>query len=69
VNACLLLTVQLAGLVQTEEFDSNLVPGYIKIFMWVGMKLIGTTPDQYANFPVYVSPLLSSCLSHLQCID
>ncbi|KAJ7924206.1 hypothetical protein B0H13DRAFT_1978966 [Mycena leptocephala] len=42
------------GLVQTEEFDSNLVPGYIKIFMWVGMKLIGTTPDQYANFPVYI---------------
>jgi hypothetical protein len=23
--------------------------------MWLGIRLIGLTPDQYANFPVYVS--------------
>ncbi|KAF7341512.1 hypothetical protein MVEN_01888700 [Mycena venus] len=42
------------GLVKTEEFDLGLVPGYIKIMMWLGLKLFGTTPDQYANFPVYL---------------
>ncbi|KAJ6496409.1 hypothetical protein C8R45DRAFT_1211973 [Mycena sanguinolenta] len=42
------------GLVQTEEFNFNLVPGYIKYLMWLGLKLIGTTPDQYAAFPVYI---------------
>ncbi|KAJ6453186.1 hypothetical protein C8R45DRAFT_1112690 [Mycena sanguinolenta] len=39
---------------QTEEFNLNIFPGYIKYLMWLGLKLIGTTPDQYAAFPVYI---------------
>ncbi|KAF8175606.1 hypothetical protein K438DRAFT_1939565 [Mycena galopus ATCC 62051] len=42
------------GLVKTEEFDFSLSPGYIKVLMWLGLKLIGTTPDQYAALPVYI---------------
>ncbi|KAJ7660571.1 hypothetical protein B0H17DRAFT_1095066 [Mycena rosella] len=42
------------GLVNTEDFDYNLFPGFLKYGAWLGMKLIGTTPDQYANLPVYV---------------
>ncbi|KAJ7241334.1 hypothetical protein B0H12DRAFT_1221551 [Mycena haematopus] len=42
------------GLVKTEEFNFNFVPGYLKGLMWLGLKLIGTTPDQYAVFPVYI---------------
>ncbi|KAJ6557867.1 hypothetical protein B0H19DRAFT_1070472 [Mycena capillaripes] len=41
-------------LVKTEKFDPNFAPGYIKWFMWLGIRLIGTTPDEYANFPVYI---------------
>ncbi|KAF7364388.1 NAD(P)-binding protein [Mycena sanguinolenta] len=42
------------GLVKTEEFNFSIVPGFIKVLFWVGLKLIGTTPDQYAVFPVYI---------------
>ncbi|KAF7341196.1 NAD(P)-binding protein [Mycena venus] len=42
------------GLVKTEKFDPNFAPGYIKWFMWLGIRLIGTTPDEYANYPVYI---------------
>ncbi|KAF7352231.1 NAD(P)-binding protein [Mycena venus] len=42
------------GLVKTEEFNFSITPGYIKVIMWLGLKIIGTTPDQYANFPVYI---------------
>ncbi|KAJ7806547.1 hypothetical protein B0H14DRAFT_2821843 [Mycena olivaceomarginata] len=42
------------GLVKTEEFDLSMVPGFLKYGMWVGLKLIGTTPDGYANLPVYI---------------
>ncbi|KAJ6534154.1 hypothetical protein B0H19DRAFT_1323623 [Mycena capillaripes] len=41
----------LPGLVKSEEFDPNFAPGFIKYLMWVGIRLIGTTPDEYANFP------------------
>ncbi|KAJ7168964.1 hypothetical protein C8R46DRAFT_1350424 [Mycena filopes] len=42
------------GLVNTEHFTLDEVPGYVKYLMWLGMKLIGTTPDQYAAIPVYI---------------
>ncbi|KAJ6516662.1 hypothetical protein C8R47DRAFT_1268125 [Mycena vitilis] len=42
------------GLVKSEEFDPNFAPGFLKWAMWLGIKLIGTTPDEYANFPVYL---------------
>ncbi|KAJ7827237.1 hypothetical protein B0H14DRAFT_2367810 [Mycena olivaceomarginata] len=38
---------------QNEEFDPSFAPGYLKWVMWLGIRLIATTPDQYANFPVY----------------
>ncbi|KAJ7616152.1 hypothetical protein DFH06DRAFT_1145658 [Mycena polygramma] len=45
-----------------EEFNArypqyryySLIPGFIKYAMWIGIRLIGTTPDEYANFPVYI---------------
>ncbi|KAJ6516656.1 hypothetical protein C8R47DRAFT_1087945 [Mycena vitilis] len=42
------------GLVKTEEFDPNFAPGYLKWVMWLGIKLVGQTPDDYANYPVYL---------------
>ncbi|KAJ7127385.1 hypothetical protein C8R43DRAFT_1210965 [Mycena crocata] len=42
------------GLVQTEEFDVTLFSAILWVPFWVAMKLIGTTPDQYAALPVYV---------------
>ncbi|KAJ7628850.1 hypothetical protein FB45DRAFT_45064 [Roridomyces roridus] len=42
------------GLVSSEEFSLSKFPGFLKYVAWVGMKLIGTTPDQYANVPVYI---------------
>ncbi|KAJ7714794.1 hypothetical protein B0H16DRAFT_513855 [Mycena metata] len=42
------------GLVNTENFTYDEVPGYIKYMMWLGMQLIGTTPDKYAPLPVYI---------------
>ncbi|KAJ7825440.1 hypothetical protein B0H13DRAFT_2374977 [Mycena leptocephala] len=47
------LTIDL-GLVKSEEFDPNFAPGYIKYIMWVGIRLLGTMPDQYANYPFYI---------------
>ncbi|KAJ7119701.1 hypothetical protein C8R44DRAFT_921985 [Mycena epipterygia] len=44
---------QWPGLVATEEFSTNGFPLPIRLGMWVGMKLIGTTPEQFANYPVY----------------
>ncbi|KAF8177298.1 hypothetical protein K438DRAFT_2022271 [Mycena galopus ATCC 62051] len=44
----------LPGLVKTEHFDPNFAPGFIKWVMWLGIRLIGTTPDEYANYPVYI---------------
>ncbi|KAJ7232159.1 hypothetical protein B0H12DRAFT_1328137 [Mycena haematopus] len=41
-------------LVKTEEFDPNFAPGMIKWVMWLGIRLVGVTPDQYASYPVYV---------------
>ncbi|KAJ6564072.1 hypothetical protein B0H19DRAFT_991160 [Mycena capillaripes] len=59
------------GLVKTEEFDPNFAPGFIKYLMWVGIRLIGTTPDEYANFPVYVlaSPEASKTLGSAKYFD
>ncbi|KAJ7127394.1 hypothetical protein C8R43DRAFT_1027908 [Mycena crocata] len=45
------------GLVQTEAFDLTLFPAILRVPFWVAMKLIGTTPDQYAALPVYVPTL------------
>ncbi|KAJ7176199.1 hypothetical protein C8R43DRAFT_1118725 [Mycena crocata] len=42
------------GLVKTEEFDMNLFPALARLPLWVALKLIGTTPDEYAVLPVYV---------------
>ncbi|KAJ7088447.1 hypothetical protein B0H15DRAFT_291153 [Mycena belliarum] len=42
------------GLVMTEEFDYGIFPGWMRYGAWVGMKLMGTTPDQYAVMPTYV---------------
>ncbi|KAJ7155110.1 hypothetical protein C8R46DRAFT_1196650 [Mycena filopes] len=42
------------GLVKSEQFSLSKFPGFIKLAMWVGLRLIGTTPDQYANIPVYI---------------
>ncbi|KAF7341150.1 NAD(P)-binding protein [Mycena venus] len=52
------------GLVKTEEFDPNFAPGYIKWVMWLGIKLIGVSPDDYAHYPVYIlaSPKARSTL-------
>jgi hypothetical protein len=39
--------------------------------MWLGIRLIGLTPDQYANFPVYVSRnshYCSSLFNHAICV-
>ncbi|KAK7027768.1 hypothetical protein R3P38DRAFT_2526930 [Favolaschia claudopus] len=42
------------GLVKTEEFSLDFSPGYIKILMWLGLKLMGIMPDEYAPYPVYI---------------
>ncbi|KAJ6536428.1 hypothetical protein DFH09DRAFT_1178992 [Mycena vulgaris] len=42
------------GLVSSEHFSVSGVPFPLNILMWLGIKLIGTTPDQYANIPVYI---------------
>ncbi|KAJ7935842.1 hypothetical protein B0H13DRAFT_2304336 [Mycena leptocephala] len=44
----------LPGLVKSEQFDPSFAPGFLKYAMWLGIRLIGLTPDQYANFPVYI---------------
>ncbi|KAJ6536412.1 hypothetical protein DFH09DRAFT_931334 [Mycena vulgaris] len=38
-----------------RAFQLSGVPFPLNILMWLGIKLIGTTPDQYANIPVYVT--------------
>ncbi|KAJ6577213.1 hypothetical protein B0H19DRAFT_550016 [Mycena capillaripes] len=42
------------GLVSSEQFDVNKFPGLMKYAVWLGQRLIGTTPDQYAILPVYI---------------
>ncbi|KAJ7097531.1 hypothetical protein C8R44DRAFT_717163 [Mycena epipterygia] len=42
------------GLVSTEQFDINKFPGLLKYGVWLGQKLMGTTPEQYAALPVYL---------------
>ncbi|KAJ7507040.1 hypothetical protein B0H11DRAFT_1849552 [Mycena galericulata] len=42
------------GLVSSENFDYNLFPGFLKYGAWLGMKLIGQTPDQFAPAAVYI---------------
>ncbi|KAJ7455872.1 hypothetical protein FB451DRAFT_1515683 [Mycena latifolia] len=47
------------GLVSSEQFSISKFPPPLNIGVWIGVKLIGTTPEQYANIPVYVSTLPS----------
>ncbi|KAJ7170236.1 hypothetical protein C8R43DRAFT_1152796 [Mycena crocata] len=42
------------GLVKTEEFDASLSPAVFRIPLWLGLKFMASTPDQYAALPVYV---------------
>ncbi|KAJ6609405.1 hypothetical protein B0H10DRAFT_1813822, partial [Mycena sp. CBHHK59/15] len=45
------------GLVASEQFDINKLPRPLSILMWFRIRIISTTPDQFANVPVYVSIL------------
>jgi len=42
------------GLVSSENFDYDLFPGFMKYVAWLGMKVIGQTPDQFAPAAVYI---------------
>ncbi|KAJ7644758.1 hypothetical protein FB45DRAFT_898616 [Roridomyces roridus] len=42
------------GLVSSEQFDYNLFPGWLSWVAWLGMKLTGKTPDEFAPAVVYI---------------
>ncbi|KAJ7084966.1 hypothetical protein C8R44DRAFT_862252 [Mycena epipterygia] len=42
------------GLVSSEEFSVSKFPAPLNIAMWIGIKTIGTTPEKFANNPVYL---------------
>ncbi|KAJ7777623.1 hypothetical protein DFH07DRAFT_12625 [Mycena maculata] len=42
------------GLVSSEQFDVNKFPGFLKYGVWLGQRLMSSTPAQYAMLPVYI---------------
>jgi len=42
------------GLVSSENFAFDFFPVILRPAAWLGMQLIGQTPDQFAPAPVYI---------------
>ncbi|KAJ6561674.1 hypothetical protein B0H19DRAFT_1375037 [Mycena capillaripes] len=42
------------GLVAGEGLSAKAFPSYLKVVVWVGLKTVAITPDEYANVPVYI---------------